>query len=151
MKFGSFIGLGLVLAGLALGTIYGREALKFELASPGQRLGMIWSNDIKSLYEAGRLPPGWTDVREILLTPATETAKEWVKDLEVPIPVKSQGQHKLEILVISWDEGSNFGAIIMHHLLDANTNNTIWELSRTYTLKQETQTTPMEEPTPSEK
>lgn len=141
MKISSVIGILLLLAGLSVGAIYGREALRFEIASPGQRLGLIWANDLKGLYQGGRLPPGWSDVKEILLTPATETAKEWVKDLEVPIQVKANGQHKLEILIISWDEGSNFGAIVMHHLLDAKSNNTIWELSRTYTLNQESQKT----------
>ena len=87
-----------------------------------------------ALKASNKLPAGWNSIKEIQLIPATDKAKLWLKSMHVPILLKSDGAYKLEVLMISWDEGQDVGAIVQYNLVELKTNNMVWELGRTFVL-----------------
>lgn len=133
-RFGQFFGAGLIVVGVAIGFHFGLPLLKYEMGSPGYRLEEQWQKDLQELQKGGHLPAAWSDVREIQLIPATDDARLWLKDVHTPIALKSSGKHKLEILIVSWEEGAKKGAMLMHHLLELPSENMIFEISRSYEL-----------------
>ncbi len=128
------MGLIFMACGLALVAFYGPTYAKFEFGSPSDRLQILWEQDIEQLKNAGHLPQAWTDIKEVQLIPATANAKTWLKDVSVPIKLKTDGRHKLEILIISWEDQKSKGVILQYNLVDTESNNMIWELGRTFTL-----------------
>src|SRR5690606_4847569 len=62
-------------------------------------------------------------------------AKKWLAEIESPIQVTKEGTHKLEVLLLSWEEGEKLGAVIQYDLVDMKTQNLLWELGRTFILK----------------
>ena len=69
------------------------------------------------------------------MTAATDKAKDWQKSLHIPIATVPNGKYRLELLLISWEEGETEGAIIQYNLVNLETMNMEWELGRTFILK----------------
>jgi hypothetical protein len=130
-----FFGLLILFVGIGLGTIIGLPYLKFATGSPAQRLEYLWQRDIETLREAKKLPPGFDDIKEIVLIPATDNAKTWIKEIKVPLQVKTEGKHKMEVLMLSFEEEHVLGAIVQYNLVELKSENMIWELGRTFVLE----------------
>lgn len=133
-RLGQFFGAFLILVSIAIGFHFGLPLLKYEMGSPGYRLEELWQKDLEALQSGGHLPAAWNDIREIQLIPATDDARLWLKDVHTPIQLKASGHHKLEILIVSWQEGAKKGAMLMHHLMELPSENMIFEISRSYEL-----------------
>lgn len=133
------VGFFLILVGVGVLIHFGPAHFQFEFGSKSERLQILWEQDLEKLKAANLLPEAWSDIREIELNPTTDNAKLWMKNVQVPILLKSNGQHRLEILGVSWEEGHSSGLILQYNLVDLKTNNMIWELGRTFTLEGETE------------
>lgn len=137
-KFARIFGLVLTFLGMAIAATLISQHLRFSFANPAARLQILWEQDLQLLRAAKKLPPGFDDVKEIQIIPGSDNAKVWLKEIQVPIKVRNEGQHKMEVLVLTWEEGEVKGAIVQHNLVDLKTNNMIWELGRTYVLEGDT-------------
>ncbi|MGE0763407.1 MAG: hypothetical protein AB7N80_09015 [Bdellovibrionales bacterium] len=127
-------GLFLLAIGATLAVMFGQKYARFEFGDAEQRLQILWEQDVEKLSASGKLPKAWNEIKEIQLIPATDNAKLWLKNVRVPIRLKSDGGYKMEILVVSWEEEKASGAIMQYNLVDLKTNNMIWELGRTFVL-----------------
>jgi hypothetical protein len=133
-QFARVIGLLVLVLGLGLSLYIGNQYYRVSFATPTERLQILWDQDVQKLKEAKKLPAGWDDIRQIDLFPATDNAKVWLKNVTVPLQVRADGQHKMEVLILSWEESGVTGAIVQYNLVDLKTNNMIWELGRTFVL-----------------
>lgn len=122
------------LAGLSLGVHSIQSFLKFKNGSPATRLQILWENDLELLEQSASLPKAWNQIREVKIDAATDSAKKWMQSVYPPITVRPDGTHRLEILVISWEEGKEHGVILQYNLVELKTENMVWELGRTLVL-----------------
>ena len=94
-----------------------------------------WASDVRLLEESGKLPRAWQDIREIEIFGGTPETKSWLKRIKVPVTQKNEnGRHKLEILVVLWEENGQRGTMIQYDLVDLKSGNCIWKLGRTLKL-----------------
>lgn len=124
----------LLMIGLGLGYHSAQSYLKFKNGSPSTRLQILWENDLELLEQASSLPKQWDQIREIKIDAATDNAKKWMQGVYPPITIRPDGTHRLEILVISWEEEKEHGVIIQYNLVELKNENMIWELGRTLIL-----------------
>ncbi len=102
-----------------------------------KKLESQWSEDVETLERSGKMPAAWFDVSEIELFGGTPETKGWLKRIEVPVrPNKEKGRHKLEVLVVVWEEEGKHGALIQYNLVDLKSQNMIFELGRTLILSE---------------
>lgn len=135
----SLAGLLLLVGGLTLG-VFGGDFIEFEYGSMSDRLGVLWRQDFQTLQRLGRLPSGFAQIGKIDVIAANgdPLAKTWKNEIEVPIAVNpKEGLYRLEVLLLSWTEGRQKGAIIQYDLMDMKTDNLLWELGRSFTLNDE--------------
>lgn len=132
--------LTLVFGGLLFWATY-KDVLPFYSSdATAMRIESLWKRDLVRLVQAQSLPKEWSDIKEVKLNPVSEKSKEWAQNLQVPIGVKPQGQHRLEIFFDEWkDETGQFGAVIQYSLIHIPSNNTIWEGGRTLVLSEDSQ------------
>lgn len=102
-----------------------------------KRFERQWHEDVTKLEKSAKLPKGWYDVAEIELIGGTPETKDWLRRIKVPLePKKADGKHKLEILVVVWEEDGKRGVLVQYNLVDLETKNMIFELGRTLILSQ---------------
>jgi hypothetical protein len=111
------------------------EISSFYSSSDATRLETLWTRDLQRLREAKVLPKGFEDIQSIELTAATELTRKWQKHLHIPIKTSPAGHYRLEILLLSWDEGNTLAAIVQYNLIDLRSKDMVWELGRTFILK----------------
>lgn len=100
-----------------------------------RRLETQWAEDVQLLEASKKLPQGWFDVREVEIIGGTPETKGILQRIKVPVAVKKkEGQHKLEVLVVVWEEEGKRGSLIQYNLVNLKTGNMIWELGRTLIL-----------------
>lgn len=113
---------------------------KFESLDEAKKLEHLWQQDLENLRQAGKLPKAFRQIQSIRLIPGSEQAQDWLKKIQVPIPVQKDGNYLLEILVLSWNEGEVLGAIIQYNLVELPSQNMLWELGRTFLLRGDQET-----------
>jgi len=100
-----------------------------------KRFERQWAEDVASLEASPKLPKPWFDVREVELIPGTPESKSWLRSVKIPLGQKNpNGQHKLEVLIVPWEEEGKAGVMIQYNLVNLKTNNMIFELGRTLIL-----------------
>lgn len=124
----------LILSSMAGALFIGLKVIQYQSMSPVERLNLDWANDLKTLSHQNLLPKEWAQISEIKIEAGTDKAKAWVPHLNIPINKRDSGGYRLEVLLISWKEGTKGGALIQYHLVNKESNNTIWELGRTFDL-----------------
>lgn len=107
-----------------------------------EQLIRLWSQDIQSLEN--KLPSRWMNIKAIKYLNSDE--QNFLQSLPLPITLKPNGKSTLEILMTSFKTKDSISFIIQHYLLDAKTQNLIFELDRTYKIK-----LPQKKPKNSEK
>lgn len=112
------------------------DAWQFEHLPTAKKLQRLWEDDMLHMSNTHQLPPAWKSVREIELTPGDEQARQWLRELQVPVTVHKDGQYKLQVMMVSWDDETKLGAYVQYDLMDLNSKNenTIWESNRTFIL-----------------
>lgn len=99
-----------------------------------RRLERQWAEDVDQLEASKKLPAAWFDVRDLEIYGGTPESKEWLSRIKVPIKTKKDGQHKMEVLVVVWEEEGKRGVLVQFNLVDLKSKNNIYELGRTYIL-----------------
>lgn len=100
------------------------------------QLQQQWEEDVHNLEASPKLPKAWFDVKELEITGGTPETKSWLRRIHVPLKTKKDGHYKLEVLVVAWEEEGKQGALVQYNLTDLKTQNMIWELGRTFILRQ---------------
>lgn len=108
----------------------------FQALPPPEKLERLWKNDIRKLKKAQKLHPGWKNIAEIESFAGTDPAKKWLKEIQIPIATQVNGDHKLEVLLLSWEDEGKIGAVIQYNLVDKKSGNMVWELGRTFILNE---------------
>lgn len=107
-----------------------------EKSLQNRSINQIWHSDFKALYRDQKLPQAWVMVKGVVFFPTNPSLKKWVPQLRPPIKINPQGEYILEVTLISHKaEAGHAQVIFQHNLIDDKTQDTIWELSRTYNLK----------------
>lgn len=102
-----------------------------------QRLERQWREDLERLEASHKLPAAWFDVGEVEVFGGTPETKDWLAKIKVPLYAKKkQGGHKLEVLVVVWEENGKDGVLVQYNLIDLKTKNMVFELGRTLILRE---------------
>lgn len=112
------------------------EILRLQDAGDAEKLYILWERDLQTLQEQNKLHPGWSQIREVVLIGGTPTTKKWLKEIGSPVRINPKGDHRLEVLVLNWTDEGREGAVVQYNLVNLKTGNMIWELGRTFTLKE---------------
>jgi hypothetical protein len=132
--------LSLLLICLALGvcSFVILDIWHFENLKPLNKLQTLWEEDVNNMREANQLPAAWNSIREIVLTPGDEQAKQWLLNLQIPVYVRKDGQYKLQVMLVTWDDEGKNGVYLQYDMMDLRNNeNTVWEDNRTFILSDE--------------
>lgn len=96
-----------------------------------------WADDVAQLEASPKLPKPWFDVSEVEVFGGTPESKGWLRQIQIPVVQKNpNGQHKLEVLIVPWQEGGESGVMIQYNLVNLKTKNMIYELGRTLILSE---------------
>lgn len=128
--------LALLAFGVALGLI------AFVLLDHYRRLRMPlvkrferqWAADVVEMEASGKLPAAWHDIGQIKIIGGTPETRNWLDHVQAPLRPNPQGQHRMEVLVVIWEENGKRGALVQYNLEDGKTGNTIREIGRTLIL-----------------
>ena len=104
-------------------------------ASPVEKLEMFIVEDLELLQEAGSLPKEFYSLAQLEVYGGTDKAKVWTQELRLPFQLKKDGTHHLEVLIVDWKEGHKEGVIVQYNLNEKASGNMVWELGRTFILK----------------
>lgn len=137
-----------------------KDVLPFLSGSTAERFESLWKRDIINLMGNKNIAENFIKVKDINFTYGSQTAEGWVKAVEIPLKKNPNGTLRLEVFVDHWTEGKEYGAMVQYQLVDLASNDTIWELGRTFTLgnrddlvpekpKSEVKAEPTTEQTPS--
>ncbi len=104
-------------------------------ATPLVKFERQWAEDVAQLEASKKLPKPWFDVREVELFGGTPESRGWLKEMKIPVAQKNpDGQHKLEVLIVPWEEDGKTGVMIQYNLTELKSKNMIYELGRTLIL-----------------
>jgi hypothetical protein len=137
MKIGPKSGSLLVLTLLALAWTTDSILIQYQFTqlSARDRLQYLWNRDFVALQNAKTVPPGWYHLKEIVYLGGDPTAKTWISEgLRSPHPTTEDGGYRLEVMVLSFEEDNQLGAIIQYNLVNLKTSNMEWERGRTFIL-----------------
>jgi len=129
--------IGILAGCLGIIFIVGHWTLEFSsfYQQPiGKRFSELWARDVSMLKAAHIFPPGIFDLKSYELSAATERTQSWKPDISIPFGTDPNGHFHLEILLLSWEEGSKEGAIVQYNLIDMRSKDMTWELGRTFVL-----------------
>ena len=106
-------------------------------APPFKRFERQWAEDVRQMEESGKLPKPWFDVAEVEIIPGKPEAKVMLRQIHVPLAGKKKdGQHRLEVLVVPWEEEGKTGVMLQYNLTETKSKNMIYELGRTLILSE---------------
>jgi hypothetical protein len=112
------------------------DTWRFENLKPISKLQTLWEEDVAQMADAHRFPPGWNSIREIVLTPGDDQAKRWLHDLQIPVVVHKDGEFKLQVMLVTWEDEEKTGVYLQYDMTDLKSpvENTVWEDTRTFIL-----------------
>lgn len=123
-----FLALGWTLSSLL-------TQAQFLNSTQVERLQSLWNQDVASLENAKALPEGWYHIKSIEFYSGDDGAQKWINEkLRPPQKTQDNGTHRLEILLLSFEDEGKIGAIVQYNLVDIKTQNMEWELGRTFYL-----------------
>lgn len=94
-----------------------------------------WQEDVRLLESSPRLPKQWFDVKEIELIGGTPETKKWLAQIQVPLKTNPNGKHRMDVLVVVWEEEGVRGVMVQYNLEELASKNNIWESGRTFIVK----------------
>jgi hypothetical protein len=99
-----------------------------------RRLELKWDEDVKNLEHSKKLPAPWYHIKDLEIEGGTAETRAWLHRIHVPLKTEKNGQYKMDVLVVAWEEEGTHGALIQYNLVELKTGNNIWELGRTLIL-----------------
>lgn len=123
-----FLALGWTLSSLL-------TQAQFLNSTEVERLQSLWNQDVADLEKAKALPEGWYRIKSTEFYSGDNGAQKWIdQKLHPPQKTLPNGTHRLEILLLSFEDKGKIGAIVQYNLVDIKTQNMEWELGRTFYL-----------------
>jgi hypothetical protein len=117
----------------------GRNAPLFK------RFERQWREDVELLETSSKLPKQWFDVREFEIIGGTVETKKWLAQVQAPLKSNPNGKHRMDVLVVVWEEEGVRGVTVQYNLEELATKNNISELGRTLILRRPGGRTPWRE------
>jgi hypothetical protein len=108
--------------------------IRFWLSTPAEKMATTWTEDIRLLERSGKLPKEWSQIREVSIRADNSTIQDWLRELHPPIKKDPKGRFRLDVFLVFWIEGIRYGTVVQYHLVDLQTENTVWEDGRTFRL-----------------
>jgi len=99
-----------------------------------KRFEQRWTADVALMQDSGKLPLAWFDVKEYALIGGTPETRGWLKLVHPPITTNPQGKHRMDVLIVGWEESGKRGALVQYNIEDLVTKNTVREIGRTLIL-----------------
>ncbi len=109
--------------------------IHFHQQTPEQKFESLWIRDLNTLKKSKSVPPAFYDLSEIKVVGGNPQVLGWLPTLHAPIDKKSQGGHRMEILLVSWTDTDSDAVIVQYDIYDNKTGNLVWELGRTLILR----------------
>lgn len=86
--------------------------------------------DVEAFYG---LPKQWGGIRSFTLYPTDWRHIFWLKWIEPPIIINSQGKFHLDVLMMSWEEGGLRFVVLQYDVRELEGHqNTVWEGGQTF-------------------
>jgi len=104
-----------------------------------KRFERQWAADVERLEASGQLPSAWKEVKDIEVIGGTPETKGWLRRIDIPLRSNPKGKHKMETLVVAWEENGKRGVLVQYNIEDGKTKNNIFELGRTLILADKNQ------------
>lgn len=133
-SFGLFIGSLVIAAVLITSGFLFKRAVSPYTASVSSRLGIAISEDLASLKRKNALPQQFGNLKSFEASTESSTFKPWIDDLKVALPTAPSGTYSLQVFIFFYIDGKKYGANVQYDLVNIKTNNTDWELTRSYPL-----------------
>lgn len=124
-------GLFALIIGLAVITFTYKD-FKWNFASDGERFIQLFEDDIQDLEGKKLLPSEWVNIKEVTLQPTSPTTEGWIKTYSPKIVTNTNGNLRLEIVIIDWIDEEARGGLAQMSLIDLISGNKVWEIARTY-------------------
>ena len=105
--------------------------------TPAQQLSQLIERDFEQLVKDKSLPQQWSTIRSTEVRMNSQLAKTLLgKTLpEVPAHKVAEGDHYLELEIVDLPDDENPGLIVQASLFNIKTKNKIYEIGRSYTMK----------------
>ncbi len=103
-----------------------------------KRFERQWRSDVRMLEESGKLPKPWWDLREVLIIGGTPETKKMLRLVEHPVKTKPDGAHRMEILIVAWEEEGVRGVMVQYNIENIKSKENVYELGRTLVLNRRT-------------
>ncbi len=104
------------------------------LFSPGDRLVVLIKNDLEKLNSARGLPEEWEGVKNVRYVISSERIKKIPEKFKTVFPRNENGNFVLVVSIVDWEQASKFGVVVQYEIFEAESENKIWELGRTFEL-----------------
>ena len=103
--------------------------------SQEHKLEKFIAADLETLRSHRVLPASFDSVSHLEVQTGTEQARKWLEKIKLPIEQKQDGEFKLEVLLMSFeDDDGKTAAIIQYNIVNNKTHDMVWELGRTFYL-----------------
>lgn len=99
-----------------------------------KRFERQWHEDVDALESSCKIPKEWFDIKDLEIIGGTPETKKFLRQVKIPLKTTPTGRHRLEALVVLWEEEGVRGVLVQYNLAQADTKNYIWELGRTFIL-----------------
>jgi len=131
MKWLSFLSLSLALL---ISTYVAYSYYAFQNFTEEQRLEHLITADFKRLRSSHILPKAFDSISHIEIVTGTEQARSWLEKIKLPIEQRPDGEFKLEVLLMSFEDEGRTAAVIQYNIVNNKTHDMVWELGRTFYL-----------------
>ncbi len=106
--------------------------LSSEPEPPQNIVIKMWKRDLRQLDD--KLPESWRNVAEVDLNFGDEQTKAFFSNLKaIPLKINAAGDFRLAVTVITAEQEL---FIFQHNMIHIPSGEMIWELARTYRLKE---------------
>jgi hypothetical protein len=128
-------GLILLVLGLGVSAWIGNESFTNNSANESEVFLRIWNEDLARLQQSKKLPLGWGSLRMVEYSALDQEVWPWIEHRKPNINIDPEGKFKLEILIDVWDDEEGKAALVEYHLIELSTENKVWELGRTFQIR----------------
>lgn len=108
------------------------------LSAKNLYINQAWRQDFQKMMKKGQLPSAWLKISRVMYIPTDPATQELSKLLRPPVKIVESGTYRLEVTIISHQSDDYKTKIILqNNLVDSETDDTIWEHNKTYSLFRE--------------
>lgn len=103
--------------------------------TPSEQLRKLVEDDFAKLQRGHQLPEQWSTLINVEFKVRSDLARALLGSAKFNIPIVPKGTHFLEVEILDLPDETNPGIILQASLFDIQSKNKIFEIGRTYTMK----------------